>query len=138
MSKTTTKKIFTYEALNILSWIESENGLFSKEKFNIRIQWDMKKNIDTLLKIRKSYEEFLNKIQNRYSDDKYSKEVIDGEDTKRIVIKEFLEQYTKECNELLLTENEVDIKQFDIEDFGDINMGIQDMEMLSWFIFDEE
>jgi hypothetical protein len=139
MSKVITKNYKTIECLNILSWIESENGFFAKEKLSIRIQWEMKKNLKAFSEVRTNYEEFNKKIQEKYSDDKYSENVTDEDgNTNRVVKKEYLEEFNKERNEIFMTDNDIELHQFSIEDFGDVNISIQDMEFLSIFIIDED
>ena len=47
---------------------------------------------------------------------------------------EYLDQFNSEKRELLSTENKIDVSVFDIEDFGDIEIGIHDLNMLGFFI----
>lgn len=137
MSKVMTKNIKTYEALNILGWIESENGVFINTKLPIKVQWGMKKNIDTLLDIRKTYSDFYEKIQQKYADDEYSSDVEENGEIKRIVKEEYLEDFNKELMDIVNTETEVKIVQFDIDEFGDIEIDAKDMSVLSFFIIDD-
>lgn len=136
MSKVMTKNIKTYEALNILGWIESENGVFINTKLPIKVQWGMKKNIDTLLDIRKTYSDFYEKIQQKYADDEYSSDVEENGEIKRIVKEEYLKDFNKELMDIVNTETEVKIVQFDIDEFGDIEIDAKDMSVLSFFIID--
>ena len=137
MGKTITLK--TFDALNLLYWIESEEGFWNTTKLPIKLQWDMKKNIDTLSEIRNTYNKFYGKIQQKYSDDKYSKEVTsENGQVERMVKEEFISEYNKELNDILSTDNEVKIKQFNIEDFGSVDIDKKDMDMLSFFISEEE
>ena len=46
MGKTITLK--TFDALNLLYWVESEAGFWNNTKLPIKLQWDMKKNTDVL------------------------------------------------------------------------------------------
>lgn len=137
MSKVMTKNIKTYEALNILGWIESENGVFINTKLPIKVQWGMKKNIDTLLDIRKTYSDFYEKIQQKYADDEYSSDVEENGEIKRIVKEEYLEDFNKELMDIVNTETEVKIVQFNIDEFGDIEIDAKDMSVLSFFIIDD-
>lgn len=137
MSKVMTKNIKTYEALNILGWIESENGVFINTKLPIKVQWGMKKNIDTLLDIRKTYSDFYEKIQQKYADDEYSSDVEENGEIKRIVKEEYLEDFNKELMDIVNTETEGKIVQFNIDEFGDIEIDAKDMSVLSFFIIDE-
>ena len=137
MGKTITMK--TIDALNLLYWVESEESFWNKTKLPIKLQWDMKKNIDTLSEIRNTYNEFYGKIQQKYSDDKYSKEVTqENGQVERVVKDEFISEFNNELNDILVTDNEVRIRQFNIEDFGSVDIDKKDMDMLSFFITEEE
>ena len=137
MGKTITLK--TFDALNILFWVESEDGFWNNTKLPIKLQWDMKKNIDKFSEIRNTYNEFYSKVQQKYSDDKYSEEITteDGH-VDRVVKEEFIAEFNKELNDILATDNEVKIRQFNIEDFGSVDIDKKDMDMLSFFISEEE
>lgn len=137
MGKTITLK--TFDALNILFWIESEDSFWNNTKLPIKLQWDMKKNIDAFSEIRNTYNDFYRKVQQKYSDDKYSEEVTteDGR-VDRTVKEEFISEFNKEINDILATDNEVKIKKFNIEDFGSVDIDKKDMDMLSFFINEED
>ena len=137
MGKTITLK--TFDALNILFWIESEDSFWNNTKLPIKLQWDMKKNINAFSEIRNTYNEFYSKVQQKYSDDKYSEEITteDGH-VDRMVKEEFIVEFNKELNDILATDNEVKIRQFNIEDFGSVDIDKKDMDMLSFFISEEE
>lgn len=137
MRKTITLK--TFDALNILYWIESEDSFWNNTKLPIKLQWDMKKNIDVLSEISNTYNEFYGKIQKKYSDDKYSKEITqENGQVDRVVKDEFITEFNKELNDILSTDNEVKIRQFNIEDFGSVDIQKRDMDMLSFFISEED
>ena len=109
MGKTITLK--TFDALNILFWIESEDSFWNNTKLPIKLQWDMKKNIDAFSEIRNTYNDFYRKVQQKYSDDKYSKEVTtENGQVDRMVKEEFISEYNKELNDILSTDNEVKIQ----------------------------
>ena len=137
MEKTITLK--TFDALNILFWIESEDSFWNNTKLPIKLQWDMKKNIDAFSEIRNTYNDFYRKVQQKYSDDKYSEEVTteDGR-VDRTVKEEFISEFNKEINDILATDNEVKIRKFNIEDFGSVDIDKKDMDMLSFFINEED
>lgn len=139
MPKTISKHLLTIDALNLLTWMEKENGFIATTKLPIRIQWDMNKNFAALNNIRNQYQEFEKKLQERYSDDEHSETSVDenGQDL-RMVKKQFLPEFTKERSEILSTENDVEIHQFCIEDFGNIEIDLPDMAMLNFFIINEE
>ena len=137
MGKTITLK--TFDALNILFWIESEDSFWNNTKLPIKLQWDMKKNIDAFSEIRNTYNDFYRKVQQKYSDDKYSEEfTTENGQVDRMVKEEFISEYNKELNDILTTDNEVKIRQFNIEDFGSVDIDKKDMDMLSFFISEEE
>ena len=137
MGKTITLK--TFDALNLLYWIESEDSFWNNTKLPIKLQWDMKKNIDAFSEIRNTYNDFYRKVQQKYSDDKYSEEVTtENGQIDRMVKEEFISEYNKELNDILSTDNEVKIRQFNIEDFGSVDIDKKDMDMLSFFISEEE
>ena len=137
MGKTITLK--TFDALNLLYWIESEDSFWNNTKLPIKLQWDMKKNIDAFSEIRNTYNDFYRKVQQKYSDDKYSEEVTtENGQVDRMVKEEFISEYNKELNDILSTDNEVKIRQFNIEDFGSVDIDKKDMDVLSFFISEEE
>ena len=137
MGKTITLK--TFDALNILFWIESEDSFWNNTKLPIKLQWDMKKNIDSFLEIRNTYNDFYRKVQQKYSDNKYSEEVTtENGQVDRMVKEEFISEYNKELNDILSTDNEIKIRQFNIKDFGSVDIQKKDMDMLSFFISEEE
>ena len=137
MGKTITLK--TFDALNILFWIESEDSFWNNTKLPIKLQWDMKKNIDAFSEIRNTYNDFYRKVQQKYSDDKYSEEVTtENGQVDRMVKEEFISEYNKELNDILSTDNEIKIRQFNIKDFGSVDIQKKDMDMLSFFINEEE
>lgn len=131
--------IKTFDALNLLYWIESEDSFWNNTKLPIKLQWDMKKNIDAFSEIRNTYNDFYRKVQQKYSDNKYSEEVTtENGQVDRMVKEEFISEYNKELNDILATDNEVKIRQFNIEDFGSVDIQKKDMDMLSFFISEEE
>ena len=136
MGKTITLK--TFDALNILFWVESEDSFWNNTKLPIKLQWDMKKNIDAFSEIRNTYNDFYRKVQQKYSDDKYSEEVTteDGR-VDRMIKEEFISEFNKEINDILTTDNEVKIRKFNIEDFGSVDIDKKDMDVLSFFIEEE-
>ena len=137
MGKTITLK--TFDALNILFWIESEDSFWNNTKLPIKLQWDMKKNIDSFLEIRNTYNDFYRKVQQKYSDNKYSEEVTtENGQVDRMVKEEFISEYNKELNDIVSTDNEIKIRQFNIKDFGSVDIQKKDMDMLSFFISEEE
>lgn len=131
-----TKTITNYDVLNIIAWTDVENGFWETTKLPIKLQWDMKKNTDVLNKIKVSFEDFQKKIQEKYSNDKYSEDKEQDGQVIRVVKDEYIEEYNKEMTGLLLAENEVEIIVFNLEDFGDIELEKRDMDMLSFFIND--
>lgn len=137
MSKTVKKTLLTSDALTILNWVESRDSFWAKEKLPIKIQWDMRKNISELKKIRDAYNEFYQKIIDKYSKDEYSEDIENEDGTvTRNVKQEHMEEYTNEVREILTIENEVELKQFDIDDFGDLDILINETELLTFFIYD--
>ena len=137
MGKTITLK--TFDALNILFWVESEDSFWNNTKLPIKLQWDMKKNIDAFSEIRNTYNDFYRKVQQKYSDDKYSEEVTtENGQVDRMVKEEFISEYNKELNDILSTDNEIKSRQFNIKDFGSVDIQKKDMDMLSFFISEEE
>lgn len=139
MKKTVNKTILTIDALNILAWIENPDGIMAKIKLPIKVMWSFKDNIKVLSDIRDKFNEFNAEIEQKYSDDEYSFDCTEKDETVvRRVKDEFIKEFNKEKYDLLTSENKVSINLFDIEDFGDIDVDVQDMNILSLFILDEE
>ena len=139
MKKKEEKTLLTIDVLSILSWIENKDGYISKTKLPIKIMWEIKADIAKLAEIRARYNDFESEINSRYMSDEfsYNDEEIDenGNRTQiRKVKNEYLDQFNSEKRELLSTENKIDVSVFDIEDFGDIEIGIHDLNMLGFFI----
>lgn len=140
--KTVEKTLLTIEALNLLGWAEQENGFITTVKLPMKLMWNLKDNISALIEIREKFNDFNKKIEEKYGDDTHSfdaEEIDDNGQTQKMrrVKDEYLEEFNKERNEIFTTENKIKIKVFDIEDFGDIEVGVQDMGMLSFFIADD-
>ena len=107
------------------------------------MMWGLKEDISRLDEIRQRYNEFDKEINDRYMSDEFSFDDIEtdengNENTVRRVKDEYLDQFNSEKRELLFTENEIEINVFGIEDFGDIEIGIQDLNMLNFFIASED
>lgn len=132
------KTITNFDAVNYLAWIEHENSFWATAKLPIKLQWNMKKNISTLRNIKNSYDEFYNKIQEKYSVDEYSEEKEQNGQTVRVVKSEHINDFNKELNDLLVIDNKIDLIQFDIDDFGNIDLDKNEMDMLSFFIKDDD
>lgn len=143
MKKMETKTLLTIDALSILSWAENETGYIANAKLSIKMMWGLKEDISRLGEIRQRYNEFDKEINDRYMSDEFSFDDVEtdengNENTVRRVKDEYLDQFNSEKRELLFTENEIEINVFDIEDFGDIEIGIQDLNMLNFFIASED
>lgn len=136
MGRTITRNITTFEAINALSYIEDG---FAQKNLPIRMQWDMRKNITRLSVIRDAYNEFYRELQEKYMDDEHSEDANDENgNTIRIVKPAYLKEFGNAHNELLGTENEIEIRQFNIDEFGDETMiSLADMYRLSMFIIDD-
>lgn len=139
MTKTVSKHFLTIDVLNILNWMEKKDGFILTAKLPIKIQWEMNKNLIALNEIRNTYNDFNQKLEQEYSDDEHAEDSINknGESIREVKEK-YREEFIKAKNEILATENDVNIRQFNIKDFGDINIDLPDMAMLSIFIIDEE
>jgi hypothetical protein len=135
MSKTIIKNIVTFEVLNIINWMESENGFLIKNELPIKVQWGMRNNLKAFDEVRMKYNEFVDKLHRKYSDDKYS-EISTSENGQeiRVVKAEYIADYNKEMDEIYATENEIKLEQFSLEDFGDADITLRDMDILSIFI----
>lgn len=143
MKKMETKTLLTIDALSILSWAENETGYIANAKLPIKMMWGLKEDINRLGEIRQRYNEFDKEINDRYMSDEFSFDDVEtdengNENTVRRVKDEYLDQFNSEKRELLFTENEIGTNVFDIEDFGDIEIGIQDLNMLNFFIASED
>ena len=143
MKKMETKTVLTIDALSILSWAEDENGYIAKAKLPIKMMWGLKEDISRLDEIRQRYNEFDKEINDRYMSDEFSFDDVEtdengNENTVRRVKDEYLDQFNSEKRELLFTENEIEINVCDIEDFGDVEISIQDLNMLNFFIASED
>lgn len=138
MRKTVTKTLLTIEALNIVGYLTQENSIIASSTLPIKVMWDMRKNIMELDKIREHYNKMLEEVRGRYMSDVYSTEEEENGQTVRKIKEEYKEEWDKAVNELLSTENEVEIKVFNIEDFGDIEVSINDLNVLSFFFGEEK
>lgn len=143
MKKMEEKTLLTIDALSILSWAEDGNGYIANAKLPIKMMWGLKEDVAKLAEIRARYNEFDQEINDRYMSDEFSFDDIEtdengNENTVRRVKDEYLDQFNSEKRELLFTENEIEINVFGIEDFGDIEIGIQDLNMLNFFIASED
>ena len=143
MKKMEERTLLTIDALSILSWAEDANGYIANAKLPIKMMWGIKEDIAKLDEIRNRYNEFDQEINEKYMSDELSydsaeKDEEGNESLVRRVKDEYLEQFNNEKRELLFTENKMNVSVFDIEDFGDIEISIQDLNMLNFFIASEE
>lgn len=141
--KTVEKTLLTIEALNILGWAEQENGFIANVKLPVKLMWNLQDDLKALIEIREKFNEFNKKIEEKYGDDEHSfdaEEIDNNGQTQKMrrVRDEYLEEFNKERNEIFAQENNIKVKVFDIEDFGDIEVSVQDMGMLGFFIADAE
>ena len=141
--KTVEKTLLTIEALNILGWAEQENGFIANVKLSVKLMWNLQDDLKALIEIREKFSEFNKKIEKKYGDDEHSfdaEEIDNNGQTQKMrrVRDEYLEEFNKERNEIFIQENNSKVKVFDIEDFGDIEVSVQDMGMLGFFIADAE
>lgn len=159
------KKIFkNIEAINIVAYVNQ----MSKEKADelpLKFRWNLKKNIDKLRPIAEAYENFRNeqvqKIQTKWFDEEHSEEfmqtklddegkpIVDADGNEvtepmRKIKEEFMEDYTKDVNELnaklneiAYEDNEVEISTVDFDAFIDAlpeesKIDFDDITMLSF------
>lgn len=159
------KKIFkNIEVLNIVAYVNQ----MSKEKADelpLKFRWNLKKNIDKLRPIAEAYENFRNEqvqqLQAKWFDEEHSEEFmqakLDGEgkpivdadgnevtEPMRKIKEEFMDDYTKDVNELnaklneiAYEDNEVEISTVDFDAFIDAlpeesKIDFDDITMLSF------
>lgn len=137
------KTLLTIEALNLLGWAQQENGFITTVKLPMKLMWNLQDDLKALIEIKEKFNEFNKKIEEKYGDDEHSfdaEEIDENGQTQKMrrVKDEYLQEFNKERNEIFTQENKIKVKVFDIEDFGDIEVSVQDMGMLSFFIDDEE
>lgn len=159
-----TKELMTIEILNIMGWYKKiRENAETKNKFNVfsvKAQWALKKNLNALSVIAKSYEEFKNEKEQMLKDDFYfndekayttTEEQSDPQtgEMKEVEIRkikdECLEEFqnitnkiNKELNELLLQKNEVSLSVIDLdkelEEIGHTTMiDMDDFDVLEIF-----
>lgn len=159
-----TKNFTCLEVLNIVAYVNQ----MPKEKLDelpLKFRWNLKKNIDKLRPIAEAYENFRNeqvqKIQTKWFDEEHSEEFmqtkLDGEgkpivdadgnevtEPMRKIKEEFMDDYTKDVNELnaklneiAYEDNEVEISTVDFDAFIDAlpeesKIDFDDITMLSF------
>ena len=109
---------------NLSNFFEKEN-LYIPVKANFYIQ----KNIKTLLQAEKEIEQARLKIGQHYGE-------LNEKQTEYIISAEKINEANKELNDLLLMEQDLDIKTFSLEALGDINLTSQQMQALMFMIED--
>lgn len=159
------KKIFkNIEVLNIVAYVNQ----MPKEKADelpLKFRWNLKKNMDKLRPIAEAYENFRNEqvqqIQGKWFDEEHSEEfmqtklddegkpIVDADGNEvtepmRKIKKEFMDDYTKDVNELnaklneiAYEDNEVEISTVDFDAFIDAlpdesKIDFDDITMLSF------
>jgi len=139
----------TLEILNIVSWYKEKRQDEKKPlgALPLKIQWELKKNIDKISPIADSYmnfkQEIENKLQEEYATDE--KSMIDESDnTVRKIKDEYIAEYQKEIaemteklNEILIEQNEIEMNSFDVEDIlnnleDDCGLTIDDLDILNF------
>lgn len=132
------------EIANIIAYSRTETSVIqdSSYKFSITFAWNLKKNLNKLMKIYDDFAQMQNEIMAAYSDDEHSD--ITGDQRK--VKYEYLVEYNNKMNELYCASNEVEIAIVKLDKLvpGGISgldnsgMSIMDLDILSFMIDESE
>lgn len=112
-----------------------------------KVKWAFMVNSKALEQANNLYQEAAKELEGNYSDDEHSFEDVlkddkgevvkdtEGNETKiRSVKKEYIEKFQKEKFELFVQEHEIKINMVDIDDFGDVDLELEDLGALSFMI----
>jgi hypothetical protein len=133
------RKLYTIEVLNILNWANKQDGIIATAKLPIKLAWELRKNLKKFQEIQEQYNQFDKTLQEKYATDAFSYETTDENgNVARKVKDEYVNEFSAKKQEILFTENTVELTVFDINNFGDIDVNISDMEMLNYFLNDTE
>lgn len=139
------KKEYTFtnlEVLNILNWFNNKSVIENSiNKFKVKEQWAIKKNINELNNIKNLYNEMVNDIDNEYSTDDKSHDILGtdengNETTRRVVNEEYSKEFIGKKTELLKQKNDINISCISIDNVPD-GVGFECLDMLSFMITEE-
>lgn len=113
---------------------DRKNGLYpTPVALPASVAWKKRLNIKALFEARKTIDEALAEIDQKYSDDAHS----EMKDKTRMVKSEFLEEFAKQKVEILEQDTDVVIKKIKIEDLGDTLITDEDLDTLAFMIEEE-
>lgn len=95
-----------------------------------KVAWTRRVNYKKLSDAKAIIDEAMQEIQRKYTDDEHS--VANGEQRK--VKPEYVQEFIKEQNDILVQETDVDIKKISIEDLGDITLSDKQMDTIAFMI----
>ena len=102
-------------------------------KLPAAVAWKRRVNMDKLFRAKKLIDEALQEARQPYLDDEHSTEVEGGN---RQVKPEYIAEFVKAQNEILMQDTDVDIKKVRIEDIRDIEISDADMDTIAFMLED--
>lgn len=149
------KNIMTVNAVNFMTYYNSENTKNKLSSLPLKMQWTIRKNVRELSKISQEFEDFRNDLIQKRNDEwfvegngkceKYTQKNANGEDVEMLKItKEYMDDYKKyednlnaQLEDILKEINEIDYTPIDMDDFIDKAEGtditMDDVDMISIF-----
>ena len=107
----------------------NQNG--SEVKLPVKVAWIRRVNLDKIMKASALIDEAFDDISKKYMDDAHSEEDSEG---RRLIRREYIEEYAKARAEILEQDTEVEIKKVKIEDLGDVMLSDEYMDTIMFMI----
>jgi hypothetical protein len=125
-------KLTNSEILTITGFAKASSSFVNNPaaKLTVKFAWNWRKNLKKLQELTDEINAMRQKIVDEFSDDEHSYANDDG----RFVKAEYLEEYASKVDELLSQENEVEISKIKIEDLGNIEISIPEMDAIGFMI----
>lgn len=125
-------KLTNSEILTITGFANAPSSFVNDPttKLTVKFAWNWRKNLKKLQELADEINAMRQKIVDEFSDDEHSY----TNDAGRFVKAEYLEEYGSKVDELLSQENEVEISKIKIEDLGNIEISIPEMDAIGFMI----
>lgn len=98
------------------------------------VAWKRRVNLAHLMKTKEIIDEAIREVSDRYTDDEHS---TPGENGTRMVKPEYMTEFLKAHNEIMVQETDVDIRKIKIEELGDVNLNDAEMDTIAFMIEEE-
>ena len=120
------------DILSIVGFANAEGSFVNNPgvKLTVKFAWNWRKNIKKLQDLANDINDMRQRIMEEFSDDEHSYANEDG----RFVKDEYLQEYTGRIAELYAQENDVEVAKVKIEDLGNFEISVPEMDAIGFMI----